>query len=401
MTMLRFVPPAGTPLKIRQILHALNTTLSANGQGKKSLSLWARELRVPYIFGASSGRAALWLILKSLVRLRPERNVVALPAYTCFSVAAAVVRAGLKVQPLEVDPHTLDFDFSQLKELPEKNLLCVITSNLFGFMNDLPRIRKTAHAKGAFVLDDAAQALGAVRYGEFAGTLGDVGLYSLGRGKAVAAMEGGLIVTHSEEIARVLAEEAKNLRAPSLVRGARLLLDMVAYSLLLKPRLYWLPNSLPFLGLGTTEFNPEFRTGELHALSQALLPCLLEGLQQSNEIRRANARLIAEALQGNPHFEFPAPYPHTQPTFVRFPVLAADKTMREWAVARLCKAGIGASSFYPSAICDIPGLEAHACGPDFHCKEAESLSQRLFTLPVNPLVNSRDIERMAALLAAA
>src|SRR5262245_24400755 len=128
--MLRFVPPAGTPLEMRQILRALNMALSANGQAQKSLSLCARELRVPYIFGASSGRAALWLIVKSLVRLRPERDVVALPAYTCFSVAAAVVRAGLRIQPLDINPHTLDFDFSQLDRLPEKRLLCVITCNL-------------------------------------------------------------------------------------------------------------------------------------------------------------------------------------------------------------------------------------------------------------------------------
>jgi len=326
--------------------------------------------------------------------------VVALPAYTCFSVPASVVRAGLKVQPVEVDPHTLDFDLSQLETLPDKKLLCIITSNLFGFVNDLPGIRKAAQAKGAFVLDDAAQALGATRNGQFAGTLGDVGLYSLGRGKAVAAMEGGLIVTNSEEIARIMQEEAKNLNLPSLTHGARLLLEMVVYSVLLRPSLYWIPNSLPFLKLGVTEFNPAFPTDELHSLCRALLPRLLDGLQEINEIRRANARAIAEALAGNPDFDFPRPAPSTHPTFVRLPVVARDKVTRERAVSRLRNAGIGASSFYPNAICDIEGIEPHMSVRDFHQKHAELLSQRLLTLPVNPFVRPQDLERMVDILTA-
>jgi len=396
--MLRFVPPAGAPLEIRQILHALKTSLSSNGRAGECFTSCAARLNVQYVFGVSSGRAALWLILRSLQHLRPERDVVAVPAYTCFSVPASIVRAGLKIHPVEIDPHTLDFDPAQLDALPDKKLLCIITSNLFGFVNDLPRVRQAAQAKGAFVLDDAAQALGALRNGQFAGTLGDVGLYSLGRSKAVAAMEGGLIVTNSEEIARIAQEEAKNLNAPSLTHGAWLLLEMLIYSVLLRPRLYWIPNSLPFLKLGVTEFNPAFPTEELHSLCQALLPRLLDGLQETNQIRRANARAIAEALAGNLDFEFPRPGLNTSPTFVRLPLVARDELTRERALGRLRSAGIGASSFYPSAICDIAGIGPHMSARDFHRKRAELLSQRLLTLPVNPFVRPQDLERMVDIL---
>ncbi len=396
--MLRFVPPAGAPLKITKILRALKTALSSNGRMGESRTFCTAPLHVQHAFGVSSGRAALWLILKSLQRLRPERDVVAVPAYTCFSVPASVVRAGLKIHPVEIDPHTLDFDLSQLDALPDKKLLCIITSNLFGFVNDLPRVRQAAQAKGAFVLDDAAQALGAMRNGQFAGTLGDVGLYSLGRGKAVAAMQGGLIVTNSEEIARVVQEEAKNLNAPSLTHGAWLLLEMLVYSVLLRPRLYWIPNSLPFLKLGVTEFNPAFPTEELHCLYRALLPQLLDELQDINQIRRANATAIAEALKGNANFGLPRPAANTSPTFVRLPVVARDELTRERAVGRLRSAGIGASAFYPSAICDIAGIEPHMSAHNFHCERAELLSQRLFTLPVNPFVRPQDLKRMVDIL---
>src|ERR1700730_3336199 len=168
--MMRLVPPAGVPLQMTQVFRALRTVLSLNGNdAAECLTSVGALLRVRYVFGVSSGRAALWLVLRSLHRLQPERDVVALPAYTCFSVPASVVRAGLKIHPLDIDPHTLDSDLSQLAELPEKRLRCIVTSNIFGFVQAPPRTRHVAQAKGAFVPDDAAPALGSMRNGLFAG----------------------------------------------------------------------------------------------------------------------------------------------------------------------------------------------------------------------------------------
>jgi dTDP-4-amino-4,6-dideoxygalactose transaminase len=396
--MMRFVPPAGVPLKMTRVLRALRIAVSSNGRLEACLPSVAAILKVKHVFGASSGRAALWVILKSLQSLKPERDVVAIPAYTCFSVAASIVRAGLKIHPIEINPQTLDFDFSQMDLLSDKKLLCVIPSNLFGFQSDLSRVTQIARSRGAFVLDDAAQALGATLDGEFAGTLGDVGFYSLGRGKAVSTMKGGLIVTNSDEIARAIQLKMNTLGHPSLGSGASLFSQMLTYSLFLRPRLYWVPNSMPFLQLGVTEFDPGFPTEELHSLSRALLPGLFDELQEFNEIRQANAKAIMKGIGDNPRFWFPKPALDTQPTYVRLPIVARDKIMRDQAVNRLRYAGIGASAFYPSAICDIPGIASHIATGDFHCPHAEVLSETLLTLPVNPYVNSQDIERMVGIL---
>lgn len=396
--MLRFVAPAGTPLRLAQILGSLKTAASSNGHAGHGLAALSDRFHVKHVFGASSGRAALWLILRSLHRLRPEREVVAVPAYTCFSVAASIARAGLKILPLDLDPHTFEFDPSQLGLLAGHKVLCVIACNLFGFPNDLSSIRQAAQEQGAYMIDDAAQALGATRNGQFAGTLGDVGLYSLGRGKALGSIEGGLIVTNAADIAEAIQAEAVGLQAPSSAHGAWLLFEMLAYSILLRPHLFWIPNSLPFLKLGTTEFNPAFATDELHRLSLALLPQLLAELAEVNEIRRANASAVREALAGNPNFEFPMPAASSFPTFVRLPVLAHNREMRKRAVADLRRAGLGASPFYPSAICDIAGIEPYMAGRDFHRQRAESISQRLFTLPVHSLVTFQDIEQMGRIL---
>lgn len=252
--------------------------------------------------------------------------------------------------------------------------------------------------KGAFLVDDAAQALGATLHGCPAGTLGDVGFYSFGRGKALAAMEGGIIVTSSEEIASAIQAEGERLPSASAAHVAWLLFEMAAYSVFLNPRLYWIPNSLPFLKLGSTEYAPDYPIFRLPALVQGLLPMLFERLQEINKVRRDNAAALAQAVANNPLFMTPRPGPGCQPNYVRFPLVARDRATRDRAVRLLCAAGIGASPFYPSAICDIPGIESHMATHDYHCPEAESVSRRLLTLPTHPFVGAQDLQRIIEIL---
>jgi perosamine synthetase len=397
--MMRFVPPAGSPLKMMQILNSVRSAIPSNGHANQGLQAVGARLAVKHIFGTSSGRAALWLMLKSLHRLHPDRDVVALPAYTCFSVPAAIIRAGLKMCPVEIDPKTLDFDPSQLSAIPEERLLCIIPCNLFGFPSDIAAVRDAARPRGAYVIDDAAQALGSTRDGKLAGTRGDGGIYSLGRGKSLGSVAGGLLVTDSDEIAAAIRAEEQELVASGAAAGGKLLLKMFSYSLMVRPGLFWIPNSLPFLKLGTTEFEPSFPVGPIHPISVALLQDLLGDLDGVNRVRRKNAKAITDALGGSRSFEFPTPGPTSQPTFVRLPVVARDHATRDQAIAQLREAGIGASAFYPSAICDIPGIESHFSARNPHRVRAEDLSRRLLTLPVHPFVKPQDVVRMAEVLA--
>ena len=396
--MLRFVPPAGAPLEIGQVRRALRRAVSGKGSAEESLQRFASRVQVRYVLAASSGRAALCAILRGLHLLRPERDVVAVPAYTCFSVAASIVRAGLRIYPVDIDPETLDLDNSGILAIPPDRLLCIITCNLFGLVNDVPRIRQIARAKGAFLVDDAAQALGASRDGHFAGTMGDVGLYSLGRGKALSAGEGGLIVTDTEEIAAAIRSEVEALPAPSMTHNAHLLLQVLAYAVFLRPRLYWIPNSLPFLGLGTTEFEPNFAASRLPLLPRALVAELLDKLAEINRVRVRHAERLAQAFAEHPDFSLPKPASGSEPIYVRFPVIARNASIRSCALARLRAAGIGASAFYPTAICDIPAISRYMASDQFHRPRAEEMARRLLTLPTHPFVSRRDLDRMIQIL---
>jgi perosamine synthetase len=147
----RFIPPTGVALGISPLAHAWKALISSNRDADETLASFGAWPGVRNVFGVSSGCAALTVILRSLHRLRPDRDVVTLPAYTCFTVPASVVRPGLKLHLLEMNPETLDIDYEQLRGLPEKRLHCFITANLFGLVNDVPRLQRTARSKGAFV----------------------------------------------------------------------------------------------------------------------------------------------------------------------------------------------------------------------------------------------------------
>jgi len=133
-------------------------------------------------------------------------------------------------------------------------------------------------------------------------------------------------------------------------------------------------------------------------MSRALLPVVMERLQEINQIRRKNARILAQALEGNPNFLQAKPLAGSKPSYPRLPLVAKTEVMRSQAVDRLQKAGIGASPLYPSAICDIPGITPHMATANFHRPKAESLARRLFSVPTHPLLTRQDLNCISEII---
>ena len=70
------------------------------------------------------------------------------------------MKAGLDVVLCDVDPETLDFKFAELEGLLDENVLCVVSTHLFGRPADIRRVKQLCARKGIFVVEDAAQAMG-------------------------------------------------------------------------------------------------------------------------------------------------------------------------------------------------------------------------------------------------
>src|SRR5207237_5948978 len=128
--------------------------------------------------------------------------------------------------------------------------LCIVASGLYGMPGDLGGLEVIARASGTLLVDDAAQCLGATKDERPCGTFGDAGFYSLGRGKGITTMGGGILVTHREDLARRIAGIVRDLRRPSAWAVGAAVASSAAYSTMLRPSRYWLIGRRPFLELG-------------------------------------------------------------------------------------------------------------------------------------------------------
>lgn len=165
-----------------------------------------------------SGSQALLIALRRL-RRSPQDEVV-VPAFSCPSLVAAVLAAGMV--PVLCD---LGEDWAmgpeQVRPALSASTRVVIAAHIFGTVADLPGLQRLCDARGIDLVDDAAQALGGVVAGRPLGSWGRCGVLSFGRHKPLFAGGGGALVL-DERDAAVLADPVPPGAAPGAGWGALL-----------------------------------------------------------------------------------------------------------------------------------------------------------------------------------
>ena len=346
MNRFRLVAPAGAPLPVRT---ALPSVLPSAGDDRGLAKLLGKRLGVQNPFFVSSGRAALAVLLRALQQGSDRREVV-LPAYTCFSVPSAVARVGLVIRLCDVDPKTLDLDLNALVQLDLGKALCIVPSGLYGMPGDLSALEQIARDSRTFLVDDAAQCLGATKEGRPCGTFGDAGFYSLGRGKGITTMGGGILVTRRDDLARSIEQEVSRLPHPAAWNVCAAVVSSLVYAAMLRPSRYWLLDHVPFLELGASHFEPDFPIAQLSAYQRRLARRLLPLLDSYNRIRREHADQLRAGIEGVEGIEVPRPLEGANPVYLRFPILTRDESHRARLLRGFREAGIVASPSYPTSI---------------------------------------------------
>ena len=243
-------------------------------------------------FLISSGRAALTIILQALYRIagNVRKNEVIIPAYTCYSVPASINKTGLKVRLCDIDQNTLDFDYSLLPDIISERTLAVIPCSLFGIPSDIERLQNIIAGRKVFIIDDAAQAMGVSVNGRLAGTRGDIGLFSLDRGKNFTTVEGGIIVTNRVDIADQVKRILNGLDGYTKVSQFVILIKAVIISQILRPFLYWIAANFPGLGVGGTFYSTRFSLKSMSNTQAGLAWNWLEKLAGFNLARKEKTK---------------------------------------------------------------------------------------------------------------
>jgi perosamine synthetase len=345
------------------------------------------------VFLVSSGKAALTVILKALAASSGRRRVI-VPAYTCFSVPSAIVRAGLEVVLCDVEPETLDFNFTELEGLLDDGALCVLSTHLFGRPADVDRVKRLCEGKGIVVIEDAAQAMGGQSKGRLLGTLGDVAFFSLGRGKNLTCGTGGIILTKSLSVAEKIAAEYATLPDPPRGEVLRNWLEMVMMRFFIHPLLYWLPAGLPFLRLGETVFYTDFPMYRMDEVRAHQLQGWERRLTLANQKRAARAGWLIDGL--DLHRKDIKPITEKEAIYLRLPVMVRDRETKEMVCRQSREVGAGLSPNYPATIQEIPELAGRLAGRKF--AGAQEVVDRLVTLPTHLFVTEGDRLKIGRIL---
>lgn len=388
----RTLPPAAAPFNLEDIMSGVAGFFKGQGTVKRFENELKSFYKVRCCFAASSGKAALVLILQALHEIFPDKDEVLIPAYTCYSVPSAIVRAGCRATLCDMAPGTLDFDFDRLRvELENPRLLCVISTHLFGVPADVGRVKSLIGNRNIFVVEDAAQAMGGVWNGVMLGTAADAGLFSLGRGKAFSTAGGGVILTDNAGIGRKIEKQLESIAECGFSDCMKLIIYAAALSMLIHPWIYWLPKSLPFLKLGETRFDPDFPIKKLSSFQAGIARGWKARINALKAIRSSNShKIIKYGITPAGSFRT------VIPDMIRFPFLAADKETKRKILLESEQMGLGITGGYPDSIDGIKELGIRADSDGF--PTAKDIVEKIVCLPVHQFVRVFDIRRMVQLL---
>lgn len=174
------------------------TAFSGGKYVEKFEKEFAQYIGTEYCSCVDSGTAALFLAVKALGI--SEGDEVIVPANTFIASAWGAVHAGATPVFVDCTSDTWEIDANKLEEKITKRTKAIIGVHLYGHPFDFDEVNRIAKKHGLYVIEDCAQAHGALYKGRKVGTLGDIACFSFYPGKNIGAFgEGGAITTNNAE----------------------------------------------------------------------------------------------------------------------------------------------------------------------------------------------------------
>ncbi len=303
---------------------------------------------VRHAIGVSSGTDAILLALMAC-GIKNGDEVITTP-FTFFATAGSIARLGAVPVFVDIDPFTYNIDVTKIAPAISKKTRAILPVHLYGQCANMDAILEVARANGLMVIEDAAQAIGAVYRGKNAGSFGDFGCFSFYPTKNLGGCgDGGLVTTNNE----TLAEFIKILR----VHGS-------------KPRYYH-----SHIGIN----------GRLDAIQAAVLSVKLKYLNGWSEKRRSFAAYYTECLKELP-IRLPKIESHNVHIFHQY-VIATPH--RNALMKHLENHGIETAIYYP-----VP-LHLQKCFEYLgynrnSLPEAERASDETLALPIFPEITQKE-----------
>jgi perosamine synthetase len=314
---------------------------------------FARYVGTRYAVSTSSGTNALQIGLLALGLSKGDEAVTS--AFSFVASANAVLHAGGTPKFADINRKTFNLDPKKLAKAVTKRTKALLPVHLYGYPCDMKEIVDLADEKGLKVVEDAAQAHGAVYRGQKCGAIGDVGCFSFYPSKNMTVCgDGGMIVTNDEDVAKVAAK----LR--DCGRKTRYEHDVVGY------------------------------TSRLNTVNAAIGRVQLKRLDDWNSRRVRNASVYDKLLSGLADVDVPlAGDAEVKPVYHLYVVKVKR---RDELSAWLQKNGVQCAVHYPLPIPMQPVYKQLFGFKAGEYPVSEGVSRECLSLPIHPFLSDEDIE---------
>lgn len=312
---------------------------------------------VRHCVGLASGTAALTIMMQAAGIGHGDEVIV--PAHTFVASALAVIHAGATPVCVDVERGTGLIDPAAAEAAIGPRTAAILAVHLYGQACAMGVLREIAQAKGLVLLEDAAQAHGAMYGDERVGGLGTAAAFSFYPSKNLGALgDAGAICTDDEQ----LAQRARRWR--DLGRNHDSVHALAGYN------------------------------ERLDGMQAALLSVKLPYVEAWSEQRRAIAGRYAELLGDGVEVELLEEMPETPCTYHLFPIRVSD---RDQLAQHLADEGIASGVHYPVAVPDQPALADYA--QPAQTPIARDWAARELSIPIFPGMTDAEVERVASAVA--
>lgn len=304
-----------------------------------------------HAIGCGNGLDALSMILRAMNIGQGDEVIV--PANSFVASALAVDMAGAKPVLVDCSPEDYNIDTSKIEAAITPQTKAIMPVHLYGIPADMPAIMEIAQKYGLYVIEDAAQAHGALSHNKKVGGIGHAAGFSFYPTKNLGALgDAGAIVTND----------------PDLAEKVRMLSNYGA-----KEKYY---------------HNIKGQNTRLDTLQAAILSVKLPYLDQWNNRRRDLAKIYYDGLESIKSIRLPQISPHSTVVWHVMPLRVLNGK-RDKLAKHLNDAGIGTNIHYP-----VPINRQQAYlkdGMDVSMPESEKLSLEELSLPLDPYHTEAEI----------
>jgi dTDP-4-amino-4,6-dideoxygalactose transaminase len=314
----------------------------------------AAYLGVKHAIGVASGTDALVIALRA-TGLEPGDEVI-VPAFSFFATAGTVMTVGAHPVFVDIDPDTYLIDTSAIEAVVTSRTKAIIPVHLYGQPANMDEIMNIAERHGLRVIEDNAQAIGAVYKGKKTATIGDIGCLSFFPSKNLGAYgDGGMVTTNDDRI----AEKVRMLRMHGWKK--KYFPEMLGYN------------------------------SRLDEMQAAVLRVKLKYLDGWNARRMEIAREYSRYL-GELGLRVPIEAPDRTHVYHLYMVPFEE---REVVQQKLKDAGIASAVYYPQPLHLAEPSRKFGTG-EGQCPVSEQCSKSLLALPVYPDMTTIQIEEVLA-----